>query len=1043
MHSQYSTFGDAADVAVHTADEHPQARAWCVSRALLSWVSPLIALGNRKQLDGDDIWPLQRAHQAAVVSTPFARDYEATQSIVRAFLRSFGWRFVLTGVAFFVSTASTLVGPLVLNHVVSALSAHTYDVRDLLTWILGLLATQLVQALADNYANFDSEVIAIQFTGALKNLIYRKTLKLDAEARREKSVGDITNMYTTDCEMILMAAYFVHQLWLVPLQVVGAGVLLYRLLGPASFAGFGVILLVFLVNHFLSTKIFELYMEFMERKDARLKAVTEVFKSITIVKFNAWEDKFLARIGEARAREVSTTWLFMKLNAASVVLTWGLPVFISVASFGVYSGVMKRQLTPAVVFTSVALFQIVQIPLRFITDIIAALVKAKVAEQRIGEFLKLPEIDAFNVRTIHHPDADKFIARNVIVSVEKGSFGWEHDDPLLHNVNLEVKVGDFVVIHGPVGCGKSSLCAALIGDMIKTNGTVYVGGSMAYCSQQAWIQHMSVRDNILFGRPYDRKKYAKVLEACALTKDLASLPAGDKTEIGERGVNLSGGQKARVALARACYSDASIYVLDAPLSAVDAIVQNEIFQKCLLGLLRHRTIILVTHNPEIISSPHVTRAVTIDEIGHLVETRKSTSRPAYEPAMTPLASLSYLKDDRSYVEHDSSISRDEVEETSAMDPKDLLSLTDCAVGLRSPLRPRAPSLSAYSDDDGREGGEADEKHRLINDEERSQGRVGLHVFSSYYRAVGGLPVLLIILLSQALWQGLQIMSDFWLSEWSTQVSSPGGDLMSQSRRMTIYSFLGLTSALMVVVRTLTVSWCGLSAAKRLFDKMTAALIHAPMKFFDANPIGRILMRYSNDVSDVDVVVPLSFGGFFANLFSVGCSVATTAVIIQWKGIFLIPIVVLYVHVASVYLHPAREIERVLKTTEAPILSHLSESVEGGSIIRAFGTEQVMRFQSTNNIKLDLANKVWFARLCVSRWFGLRIQLLGSVLVFAVAYSLVLLHNQLSAAIVGLAFAYVLKVSQSMERIIQAWSSVETTMVSPERMQLWCRAGSTA
>ncbi|KAJ0400700.1 hypothetical protein P43SY_000605 [Pythium insidiosum] len=411
QHAQYSTFGDGA-ASVAAAAEHPQARAWCVSRALLSWVSPLIALGNRKQLDGADIWPLQPAHQAAVVSGPFARDYEATQSIVRAFLRSFGWRFVLTGAAFFVSTASTLVGPLVLNHVVSSLSAEVYDVRDLLTWILGLLATQLVQALADNYANFDSEVIAIQFTGALKNLIYRKTLKLNAEARREKSVGDITNMYTTDCEMILMAAYFVHQLWLVPLQVVAAGALLYRLLGPASFAGFGVILLVFLMNHFLSTKIFELYMEFMERKDLRLKAVTEVFKSITIVKFNAWEDKFLARIGEARAREVATTWLFMKLNATSVVLTWGLPVFISVASFGVYSGVMNRPLTPAVVFTSIALFQIVQIPLRFITDIIAALVKAKVAEQRIGEFLKLPEIDAANIRTIHHPEADNYITRN-------------------------------------------------------------------------------------------------------------------------------------------------------------------------------------------------------------------------------------------------------------------------------------------------------------------------------------------------------------------------------------------------------------------------------------------------------------------------------------------------------------------------------------------------------------------------------------------------------------------------------------------------------
>lgn len=199
-----------------------------------------------------------------------------------------------------------------------------------------------------------------------------------------------------------------------------------------------------------------------------------------------------------------------------------------------------------------------------------------------------------------------------------------------------------MVLHGSVGCGKSSLCSALLGEMVKHNGAVFVGARVAYCSQQPWIQNLTVRDNILFGLLYDRNKYEKVLDACALTADLASLPAGDSTEIGERGMNLSGGQKARIALARACYSDASVYLLDSPLSAVDAIVQNDIFQKCMLGLLKNKTIILVTHNPEIIESPRISRAVTIDELGELVETHHvDTPIETERPLVSPFAAQPY------------------------------------------------------------------------------------------------------------------------------------------------------------------------------------------------------------------------------------------------------------------------------------------------------------------------------------------------------------------------------------------------------------------
>ncbi|TMW67828.1 hypothetical protein Poli38472_007500 [Pythium oligandrum] len=994
---------------------HPLTRASWLSRAFFAWVTPLMQVGNEKPLHVDDLWTLQRPLQAAVVSERFAHDYKHSQSILRSFLASFGSRIVLTGVASFVSMIAALAGPLVLNHVVSALSSASYNPQELTTWTLGLLATQVIQALADTYSAYDTEVIAIQFTGGLKNLIYQKTLCLSASSRKEKSTGDISNLFMMDCGFILMAASFIHQLWLIPLQIICVGVLLYRLLGWAALAGLVIIVVALAINSLIASRIYAMYMSFMGRKDVRLQRVMEAFKSISIVKFNGWEDKFQERIDNERREEVQSMWFFMRYNALSTVMMWGLPVFMSVAAFGVYSGVMHQELTPAIVFTSVSLFQMIQIPLRFITDVITTVIRAKVSEERIGEFLQLPENDPHNVRTIRHPDANAYIQQEIIVAIEDATFGWDYDAPILRDVNLRVRMGDFIVVHGPVGCGKSSLCAALLGDMTRIDGSVYVGGNVAYCSQQPWIQHMTVRDNILFGRPYDRKKYEKVLEACALTKDLQSLPAGDRTEIGERGVNLSGGQKARVALARACYSDASVFILDAPLSAVDAIVQNEIFQKCLLGLLRNRTIILVTHNPEIIASEHVTCAVTINDKGELVETRATQYRRKFVSTVTPLASKAYARP--SYADEDHLGRR---------------ASGDLALRQLSPLYPMTPHDFSekevlHSDADG--------LHRLIHYEERHEGRVGLQVFAGYYRAIGGLPVLTMIVLSQAMWQGLQIGSDLWLSAWSSDAAARlSHETVSEAYRAKIYAVLGVASALMIFTRSLTVSWFGLSGAKRMFDRMTRALLHAPMKFFDATPIGRLLMRYSDDVMAVDLIVPLSFDNFFACLFSVVCSIATTAVIIRWNAFFLLPIIWIYVRIGQFYLAPAREVERVLKTNEAPILSHLSETVEGGAVIRAYGTRHVTRFHDLNNSKLDAASRVWYVRLCITRWFGLRIQLVGSALVFVVAYSLVLLHDRLSPAIIGLAFSYVLLASQNLVRIIQSWSTVETTMVSPERIQ---------
>ncbi|GAB9476718.1 Canalicular multispecific organic anion transporter 2, partial [Globisporangium polare] len=449
--AEYALLSGSDDAeGLHAADVppprcHPQERAWCLSRLLLSWVTPLMRLGHKKQLHEQDVWPLRASLRAdAGVSQQFAANFARTQSLYKASLHVFGWRFAFTGVAFLVSMLCNLFGPVVLREVVSSLTdLEQFSVHRTFAWVGALFASQVLQALVDCYANFDSEVIAIQFVAAIKTLLYRKTLKLSAESRKKKSTGDIANIYTSDSDAIMAAAYLLHQAWLIPLQIAIVSYMLYDVLDVAAFACIGMILLILCVNHLLAKAMFGRQLVYRKSKDVRMKKITEVFKAVSIIKFNAWEDRFLAQIEQARATEMRDLFARRILVAWSIALLWGMPVFINIATFGVFTTVVKRELTPAIVFSSIALFQLIQGPLRQITQVLAMLIQSKVGVEAVSSFLELSEIDPENVSTISHPIAAKYVPQNVVIAIEDGEFGWDNETSLLKNVNLQVKVGDF------------------------------------------------------------------------------------------------------------------------------------------------------------------------------------------------------------------------------------------------------------------------------------------------------------------------------------------------------------------------------------------------------------------------------------------------------------------------------------------------------------------------------------------------------------------------------------------------------------------------
>ncbi|KAJ2357758.1 hypothetical protein H4S02_012479, partial [Coemansia sp. RSA 2611] len=352
--------------------------------------------------------------------------------------------------------------------------------------------------------------------------------------------------------------------------------------------------------------------EQMKNKDKRTTMISEVLSGARVIKLYAWERSFIRKIQHVReSLELVSLSKYGRMVALTSVSMTTVPFLVSFTTFCIYSvfdSVSRGPLTAKLVFVSLALFNILRFPLNMIPIILSTFVNANVSLGRVHKLLTSDELDLESVTRLEGvrpssrkpPTQDSLSEdhRVVAVQVSNGSFRWSSKDSVqLDNINLSALSDEHLVIVGRVGSGKSSLLSALLGDMRKEAGEVVVHGQVAYVPQQPWIMNATLRSNILFGLKYDEAFYNRVVDACALRPDLEMLTAGDMTEIGEKGINLSGGQKARVSLARAVYSRADVYILDDPLSAVDAHVARHLFDQVLgpVGLLKSRCRIHATN----------------------------------------------------------------------------------------------------------------------------------------------------------------------------------------------------------------------------------------------------------------------------------------------------------------------------------------------------------------------------------------------------------------------------------------------------------------
>ncbi|KAJ2835292.1 hypothetical protein J3B01_003635, partial [Coemansia erecta] len=1030
----------------------PEERANVFSRLTFTWMTPLLEQGYRKPLQMEDMLELSKRYQPDVATAEFQRNWQAEQqrrnpSLFRATMRTYGAVWALGGFYKLVSDLVSFVNPILLSKLIGFVSTYHTPAAEPIEngyfYALSMFVVASVQTLVFQQHWVQNQhvncLIKISYTTA----IYHKTMALSNDARQKYSVGSIVTHMSVDSQRVAnFTADSSHQLWSLPLQIVLALFLLYRTLGWTVYAGVLAMLISIPISAQLSRSMRALNKLLMGYRDQRMKIMDEVLSGIKIIKLYAWESSFIRRINEVRVKlELGTIRHYGLIQAVFTFVTTVVPFAISFSTFGLYSladNVSHGPLTPQLVFVSLTLFNMLRFPLSFGPTVIPALLEAMVSSRRIFDFLMAGEIDFAAIeRQPYNHDAPSTTPDDVLVSVENGTFKWlSADEPTLHNVSIQCKRDELVAIIGRVGAGKSSLVSAILGDMIKCDGSVRVHGSIAYVPQQAWIMNATLRDNILFGSRFDQEFYERVIDACALQPDLDMLPGGDMTEIGEKGINLSGGQKARVSLARAVYARADVYLLDDPLAAVDAHVGKHIFTHVLgpQGMLKTRARILITNAVQYLSNTaHIV----------MLQDGAGVDQGSFAQAMAQQNSIfefihKYIDEAQSSQATSNTASDSEYIEDDTVLPKgDDVNRKSSKQNLG-----RASANTLHSRRSTLEAEVGAEQGRTMTAEVNRQGHVEWSTYYTYVKACGVRNALLFTV-ALLLASVSNICANMWLKHWASSNAGTGLNLSpfnstavhSVFYYLFIYGGLGLLGASMSSLQSLLLrTRCTIRASTKIHQNMLHSVLRSPMSFFDVTPIGRILNRFSSDLQRCDERLPRSVSSMVNTMVNVVSAVVVIGLSTPLMLVIMLPLVMVYRYLQQRCLRSSRELRRLDSATRSPIFAHFQESIGGVSTIRAYN--QQPRFVNDNELRVGLNMRAFYTYASLYRWLSLRLEMLGSIVILSttlLAIGSVHYFGYGDAGLVGLAVTYALDFTGSLNWSVHSYADVANSMVQLERV----------
>ncbi|KZS94266.1 hypothetical protein SISNIDRAFT_454002 [Sistotremastrum niveocremeum HHB9708] len=1107
-----------------------------------SWVYPLIKRGTNTTLNEPDVWALSPTMEARPIFQRFSAIVASTL-LGRLWLAG-SLDIILDFVLTLVSVTLSYASPFFLKRILDSLDADVVTPSYLFNgYIFALLAfaANVLKAQVDlAHLWYGRRVSTRLRTGAMA-AIYDKALKRkdfsglvekkadvkDPKGGKDKpavnssgaDVAKIVQLMSSDANAISLSAAAMHMLYSAPFEIIIAMSFLYQLLGVSAFTGLLLLLLSSPLNTALASRSVKINKGLLGARDQRMSVVNEIINCAKLIKFFAWEDKWIDRALEKR--KVELRWMVKaRLNSIVFYLVWTLvPVTVSVSSFLVYV-LLGNQLTIAKAFTSIALFGMLRNPLTVIPAYCMAMLQSYVSIKRIDTFLNEPEVDeqvsSLKKDALSPPDNANGSGSDHDASplgIQNGTFRWNsvedkkkespkddgkkkasngsngtEPEPVpsaaveenngttedhqfeLRDINVIFPDGQLTVVTGPTASGKTALLMALLGEMtlqpsppgveskilLDKNPHKIVGDGLtqtiAFAAQTSWLQHQSIRDNIIFGSPFDQERYDQVVEACALRPDFDILEDGDLTEIGAKYVFLEilvffivGSRIHRVALARAVYSRTKYVLLDDPLSAVDSHTARILYDKVFRGpLLKNRTVVLVTHHVELVlpGTYYLVRMLDgrIDLQGKVEDLRKS-------------GILEFIEQE----------AHQEVAEEKSEEKPAEVSADRIAGEVTAPAG------------EGNGKPAADKKPRkLVEEEVRAKGSVKWSVYNTYLKA-SAYWVWCILFLFIAATQLLGVGEKLWISVWgdaykdnstspvlymhsasavdmeglaqhpmtnfhivknSDYYSSPVNTWTKLPSALEhplfyvgIYAAIGFGGALFNVASNAVQYTGALRASRILFRQLLSSVVFATVRFHDTTPAGRILNRFSKDIETID-------SSLASSLQNVNTSVATfVAALITVSAIFpifLIPAFFLgyfYVKLAIGYLNTGRDLRRMESTNRSPIFSGFSELLDGIVTVRAFSAER--RFLEGLFAKIDVFTNMGYTYWMTNRWLLLYYDFFGALAILVT--TLLALAGRVPAGFAGLTITSAMAFTNSIYWTCRHWTTLETDLNSVERI----------
>ncbi|KAH9059058.1 P-loop containing nucleoside triphosphate hydrolase protein [Lactarius vividus] len=761
-------------------------------------------------------------------------------------------------------------------------------------------------------------------------------------------VGKMNNLVSTDLENLVdgrdILLWMVVSVWF-----------LYNILGWSAFVGMAVMVALFPIPGTVAGKIQKVQRETVKRTDARVQAATETMGILRMIKLFGWEPKIAARLAEKREQELRYIKLRQILNLINGNINFYIPIISMVVTYVTYTAIMKRALTPSAVFSSMAVFDLIRDQLHTIFWMIPMFIQARVSLDRVNDFLHDTELlDEF-------ADADKGSERVMltdashfdqdVIGFQNASFTWSNDNadgtftPSRRRFTLRVqgellfKRGCFNLIIGPTGSGKTSLLMALLGEMhfvpMSPDSWYHLPrkGGVSYAAQESEEQ-----DNILFGAPYDKERYNKVIYQCGLQRDLSLFDAGDKTEVGEKGLTLSGGQKARVTLARAVYSSSQILILDDVLAALDVHTARWIVEKCFEGdLIRGRTILLVTHNVAM-ATPLADYVVSLGKDGRIA------SRGSVSDA---------LKKDKSLAK-------------------------ELAKGARA-IKDDEKKIDAEQPDETAKPSDG----KLILAEEIAEGHVSWDAVKLFIGGLGGThPVLFWILFAggMLLCYTLVTVQTWFMGYWAEQYDIYPSDEVDITFYLTVYGLILLTGATCYTTGYGVYVYGAVRASRTIHRTLIESVLGTTLRWLDTTPSSRVITRVTQDIRALDGPISNTFSWFVEISFTM---LLKFLAVVYFTPVFSVPGIALTVFGAwlgRVYMKAQIAIKREMSNAKAPVLGHFGASVAGLTSIRAYGAQLAFREESYRRI---------------DRWISLRVDFLGGLFAAGLAAYLIYVPNERS------------------------------------------------